>query len=358
MRPKHVAVLASCVLGVVMARHLFRRSAWAGIALAALCMAAPLRAIAQTSPVDDINVHAPEPKPDSQPPAVPISPELKVREGTRLRVDVNLVMVPATVTDGLDRLVTGLEKENFFVYEDGVLQTVRSFSTEDAPVSIGIILDLSGSMTNKVEKAKNAVLELLKTSNPQDEYFVITFNDRPELVQDFTNSESEVEQHLLTLKPGKRTALLDAMYYGIVKMKQARYSRRALIVVSDGGDNRSRYTNGEVSSLLKEADTEIFAMGIFDKYAASPEEMNGPALLGDFCEGTGGKLFVVEDLNDLPDMAEKISASLRNQYVLGFEPTDKKHDGRWRKLKVKLVAPNGLPALTVHARNGYYAPAE
>src|SRR5580698_9097653 len=145
-----------------MAMHPFRRSAWAGIVLTALCLSAPLRAIAQTSPVDDINVHAPEPKPDSQPATVPISPELKVREGTRLRVDVNLVVVPVTVTDGLNRLVTGLEKENFFIFSDGVLQDVRTFSVEDAPISIGIVLDLSGSMTNKVEKAKQAILQLLK----------------------------------------------------------------------------------------------------------------------------------------------------------------------------------------------------
>jgi Ca-activated chloride channel family protein len=313
---------------------------------------------AQTSPVDDINVHTTPPPPPTGPPAVPVAPNLQIRENTRLRVDVNLVLVPVTVTDGLNRLVTGLERENFFLYQDGTLQSIKTFSTEDAPVSIGIILDLSGSMTNKVEKAKEAILELMKTSNPQDEYFVITFNDRPELVQDFTNSESEVEQHLLTMKPGHRTALLDAMYFGIVKMKQARYSRRALIVVSDGGDNRSRYTNGEVASLLREADTEIFAMGIFDKYAPTPEEVHGPELLNDYCEGTGGKMFQVDDLNDLPDIAAKISASLRNQYILGFKPTDDKHDGRWRKLKVKLVPPNGLPALNVHARNGYYAPAD
>lgn len=308
--------------------------------------------------MDDINVHAPEPAPSTEPPATPITPNLKIRDGERLRVDVNMVVVPVTVTDGLNRLVTGLEKENFFIYEDGTLQNIKTFSMEDAPVSIGIILDLSGSMTNKVAKAKEAVLELLKTSNPLDEYFVITFNDRPELVQDFTNSESEVEQHLLTMRPGHRTALLDAMYFGIVKMKQARYSRRALIIVSDGGDNRSRYTSGEVNSLLREADTEIFSMGIFDKFATSPEEINGPLLLNEYCEGTGGKLFQVDDLNDLPDIAAKISASLRNQYILGYKSVDQKHDGRWRKLKVKLVPPNGLPALTVHARNGYYAPVD
>ncbi len=339
-------------------RLLSRKAAAHIVTLAVLLLTmADARLRAQTSPVDDINVHSPQPAPDPTP-AVPITPGLRVREGSRLRVDVSLVVVPVTVTDGLNRLVTGLDRENFFIYEDGVLQTIKSFSTEDAPVSVGIILDLSGSMANKVAKAKEAILELMKTSNPQDEYFVITFNDRPELVQDFTNSESEVEEHLLSMKPGHRTALLDALYFGIVKMKAARYSRRALIVVSDGGDNRSRYTNGEVASLLREADTEIFAMGIFDKYAATPEEIHGPELLNDYCEGTGGKMFQVDDLNDLPDIAAKISASLRNQYILGFKSTDQKHDGRWRKLKVRLVPPNGLPALAVHARNGYYAPAD
>jgi len=337
-------------------RKLLAAVAWLLVPAAFLGVATAARA--QTSPVDDINVHTPPPAPPSGPPAVPITPGLKVHEGERLRVDVNLVMVPVTVTDGLNRLVTGLEKENFFLYEDNVLQPVKAFSTEDAPVSIGIVLDLSGSMTNKVQKAKEAVLELMKTSNPQDEYFVITFNDRPELVQDFTNSANEVHERLMSLTPGHRTALLDAMYYGIVKMKQARYSRRALIIVSDGGDNRSRYTNGEVASLLREADTEIFAMGIFDQYAPSPEEVHGPELLDEYCEGTGGRLFRVDDLNDLPDIAAKISASLRNQYVLGYKPTNAKHDGKWRKLKVKLVPPSGLPALSVHARNGYYAPAD
>ncbi len=326
--------------------------------LTALALISVPAAWAQTSPVDNTNAidtKVPPPKVDD---AVPITPGLKLRPGERLRVDVNLVMVPVTVTDGLNRLVTGLERENFFIFSDGVLQDVKTFSVEDAPVSIGIVLDLSGSMANKVDKAKQAIMELLKTSNPQDEYFVITFNDRPELVQDFTSSESEVRTHLVSLQPGHRTALLDAMYYGIVKMKQAKYSRRALIVVSDGGDNRSRYTNGEVASLLKEADTEIFAMGIFDMYAPSPEEVHGPELLSEYCEGTGGRLFKVEDINDLPDIAAKISASLRNQYVLGFVPKDPKRDGKWRKLKVRLVPPNGLPALEVHARNGYYAPSE
>jgi Ca-activated chloride channel family protein len=332
------------------------RGGWLALLIVLVLMMAP-GARGQTSQVDNSGVDTKTPPPVKDD-AVPVEPGLKLRPGERLRMDVNLVMVPVTVTDGLNRLVTGLERENFFIFSDGVLQDIKTFSVEDAPVSIGIVLDLSGSMTNKVDKAKQAILQLLKTSNPQDEYFVITFNDRPELVQDFTSSEADVRTHLVSLQPGHRTALLDAMYYGIVKMKGAKYSRRALIVVSDGGDNRSRYTNGEVASLLKEADTEIFAMGIFDMYAPSPEEVHGPELLSEYCEGTGGRLFKVDDIDDLPDIATKISASLRNQYVLGFAPKDQKRDGKWRKLKVRLVPPNGLPALEVHARNGYYAPAD
>lgn len=339
-----------------MARLLFRRTVCAGIALTVLCLGSPLRA--QTSPVDDINVHTPEPKPDNQPPTVPISPELKVREGTRLRVDVNLVMVPATVTDGLDRLVTGLEKENFFVYEDGVLQTVRSFSTEDAPVSIGIILDLSGSMTNKVVRARESIIEFLRTSNPQDEFFIIGFNDRPELIEDFTSSVDDIEARLQTVRAGRRTALLDAIYYGVNKMKQARYERKAILIVSDGGDNRSRYTENEVRNLVRESDTELFSIGIFDAYAATTEERNGPLLLHDLSEETGGQLFRVDDVSDMTDIATKISAELRNQYVVGYKPSDAKRDGKWRKVKVKLVPPPGLPPLTVHARSGYYAPSQ
>ena len=340
-----------------------RSKRWARVAFLvtlspAALLACSLSALAQDAPSSEVNTPEPPPVQSNEPKAVPITPNLQLKPNERLRVDVNLVLVPVTVTDGLNRLVTGLEKENFFIYDDNTLQRIQTFSTEDAPVSVGIVLDLSGSMVNKVEKAKEAIFELLKTSNPQDEYFVITFNDRPELTADFTSSEAEVRSHLLTLKPGHRTALLDAMYYGLVKMRGAKYRRRALIVVSDGGDNRSRYTNADVFNLLREADTQIFSIGIFDQYASTPEEVHGPELLNDYSIVTGGRLFKVEDLNDLPDIASKISASLRNEYVLGFKPSNDKHDGKWRKLKVRIAPPAGLPELTVHARNGYYAPLD
>ena len=281
---------------------------------------------------------------------------------SNLRVDVNLTLIPLTVTDPMNRLVTGLERNNFFIYEKGTgqeqLQTIKTFSTEDAPVSLGIILDLSGSMTNKFNRSRQSVKAFLKTANPQDEFFVVGFNDRPELIEDFTSSIDDVDARLALVKPGKRTALLDAIYYGVNKMKDAKYPRKALLVVSDGGDNRSRYTENEVRSTVRESDVQIYSIGIFDEYAPTTEERLGPLLLNDLCEDTGGRLFRVNDLSDMSDVAAKISDELRDEYVLGYRSTDSKRDGKWRKVKVRLEPPPGLPQLTVHARSGYYAPVQ
>ena len=323
-------------------------------------------------PLNDVHVNPPPPAPTA--PVVPTDPNAKTttttpaplegkkamtaRPNERIRVDVNLVLVPVTVTDPLNRLVTGLERQDFFLYENNALQKIKSFSSEDAPVSIGIIFDLSGSMTDKINRARNSILEFLRTANPQDEFFVIGFNDRPELITDFTNNVDNIEARLLTVKPGHRTALLDAIYFGLNKMKQAKNERKALLVVSDGGDNRSRYTESEVRAVVRESDVQIYSIGIFDQYAPTREEQLGPILLHDVSEETGGQLFRVDDLADMADIATKISAELRNQYVLGYKSEDIKRDGKWRKLKVKLVPPEGLPQLTVHARTGYYAPLQ
>jgi Ca-activated chloride channel family protein len=212
-------------------------------------------------PLNDVHVNPPPPAPTApiaptdpnakptDPNAKPADPNAKTtttpaplegkkamtaRPNERIRVDVNLVLVPVTVTDPLNRLVTGLERQDFFLYENNALQKIKSFSAEDAPVSIGIIFDLSGSMTDKINRARNSILEFLHTANPQDEFFVIGFNDRPELITDFTNNVDNIEARLLTVKPGHRTALLDAIYFGLNKMKQAKNERKALLVVSDG----------------------------------------------------------------------------------------------------------------------------
>jgi Ca-activated chloride channel family protein len=258
----------------------------------------------------------------------------------------------------MNRLVTGLEQEDFQLYEGSSQQKISSFAAEDAPVSIGIIFDLSGSMSSKLVRARESILEFIKTANPQDEFFVIGFNDRPELIEDFTSSVEDIQARLATVQSGHRTALLDAIYYGLAKMRDARHERRALLVVSDGGDNRSRYTEGEVRAQVREADVEIYSIGIFDPYAPTPEERTGPILLNDVSEETGGRLFRVDDIAEMGDIAEKISTELRNQYVIGYRPKNLVRDGKWRKVKVKVNPPPGLPPLTIHARTGYYAPMQ
>ena len=329
--------------------------------LAATVLFAPSAAKGQDNPLSNVHVAPPPPPPptpSTEPPPLEGKEALKARRGEKIRVDVNLVLVPLTVTDPMDRLVTGLEKENFFVYENSHLETLKSFSSDDVPVSIGVIFDLSGSMANKVIRARESILQFMKTSNPQDEFFVVGFNDRPELIDDFTSSTDDIEARLSTVKAARRTALLDAIYFGLNKMKQARYERKALLVVSDGGDNRSRYTEGEVRSVVRESGVQIYSIGIFDPYAATTEERMGPLLLNDICDETGGRLFRVDDIAEMGDIATKISSELRHEYVLGYKPSDEKRDGKWRKVKVRLVPPAGLPPLTVHARNGYYAPLQ
>lgn len=283
---------------------------------------------------------------------------LKIRPGEIIRMNVDLVLIPVTVTDPMNRLVTGLERDDFQIYENNVQQPISSFASEDAPVSIGIIFDLSGSMTSKLIRARESILQFIKTANPQDEFFVIGFNDRPELIEDFTSSVEDIEARLATVRSGHRTALLDAIYFGLAKMKEARHERKALLIVSDGGDNRSRYTEGELRAQVREADVEIYSIGIFDPYAPTPEERTGPQLLNDISEESGGRLFRVDDLSEMGDIAEKISTELRNQYMVGYRPKDLTRDGKWRKVKVKLNPPQGLPPLTVHARTGYYAPLQ
>ena len=330
--------------------------------IAILCL---VRGYAQEDQLNKVHV---EPQgssstPSAEPKGAEAGPEsgpaaLRVHPGSFIRTNVDLVLVPVTVTDPLNRLVTGLEKEDFQIFENNGEQNISSFACEDAPVSIGIIFDLSGSMTSKLVRARESILQFIKTANPQDEFFVIGFNDRPELIEDFTSSVEEIQAGLANKHAEHRTALLDAIYYGLAKMKDAHHERKALLVVSDGGDNRSRYTEGEVRAQVREADVEIYSIGIFDPYAPTPEERTGPQLLDDISSATGGRMFRVDDVDEMSDIAEKISTELRNQYVIGYKPKDLSRDGKWRKVKVKVNPPPGLPPLTVYARTGYYAPLQ
>src|SRR3984957_8140064 len=340
-----------------------RGFALVGVLAAVFCLA---QAHAQDDQLNKVHVEppsTPSSAPASEPKGAEAAPDtgtgsLHIHPGSFIRMNVDMVLVPVTITDPLNRLVTGLEKEDFQVYENNGEQPIVTFASEDAPVSIGIIFDLSGSMSSKLVRAREAILQFIKTANPQDEFFVIGFNDRPELIEDFTSSVEDIQARLATVRSGHRTALLDAIYYGMIKMKDARHERKALLVVSDGGDNRSRYTEGEVRAQVREADVEIYSIGIFDAYAATPEERTGPLLLNELSEETGGRLYRVDDIAEMGDIAEKISTELRNQYVIGYTPKDISRDGKWRKVKVKLNPPPGLPQLTVHARTGYYRPLQ
>lgn len=334
--------------------------AFAAVALGALLAVA---AHAQENPLNEPHTPAPpEPTaPKDVRPAVTgndVATRATSSGGSAIRVDVNLVLVPFTVTDPMNRLVTGLERENFQIFDNNAGQTIKSFATEDAPLSIGIIFDLSGSMQGKFIRARKALTEFLRTCNPQDEFFVVGFNDRPAILVDYTSDVEDVEARMVMLRPENRTALIDAIYLGVNKLRNAKYQRKALLVISDGGDNRSRYTQGELTRAVRESEVQIYSIGIFDIYAPTEEEVNGPQLLKEVSEATGGRLFRVLDLQDLSDIAERISEELRNEYVIGYTPTDRARNGQWRKLKVRLLEPPGLPPLTVHSREGYYAPTQ
>jgi len=303
----------------------------------------PVLAIAQSAVPDDV-------KHDT--------PGQVIKQGQSLHIDVDLALVNVTVTDPYNRLVTGLDPDNFRIFENNVEQEIQYFSSEDVPISIGLIFDLSGSMANKVGKAREAALQFFKTANPQDEFFLVSFNDRAEVMSTFTSNVEDLQSRILSASAKGRTALLDAIYLGLNEMRNAQNAKRALLIISDGGDNNSRYSEKDIKRLVREADTQLYSVGIFDPFeyrSRTPEELSGPSLLTEVTELTGGRAFTVENVNELPDIATKIGAELRNQYILGYHPSNKSHDARWRKIKLR--APKGLPPLSVYAKTGYYAPS-
>jgi VWFA-related protein len=278
-----------------------------------------------------------------------------------LRVDTNLVLVPVSVCDPNNRPVTGLEKEHFKVFDNKVEQTVTHFAMDDEPLAVGLVFDTSGSMGNKLRKSRLAAAAFFQTANPEDEFFLVEFNDTPRLVTPLTQDSDQIQNQLTFTQSRGRTALLDAMMLAMHEMKKSAKQRKALLVISDGGDNCSRYTEAEVRNMVRESDVLIYAIGIFEPYGArgrSPEELAGPGLLSELAEQTGGRQFPVEDLAELPDIAAKIGIELRNRYVLGYSPTDQQHDGRYHHVQVKVVPPHGLPPLRAYWRLGYYAPSE
>ncbi|MBZ5696513.1 MAG: VWA domain-containing protein [Acidobacteriia bacterium] len=282
----------------------------------------------------------------------------KVKRGQPIRTETEMTLVGASVTDPLGRLVTGLEQQDFRVFEDGIEQEIIRFSSQDVPVSIGVIFDMSGSMSDKIDKSRQAAVQFFRTANPQDEFFLVNFNDRAQLISPFTGSVDQLQDRLMYTGAHGLTALYDGVYLGLSQMRGAHNTKKALLIISDGGDNHSRYSETEIRKFVREADVQIYSIGLFEPDGGpTTEEREGPSLLNDLTMMTGGRAFVVQNVNELPDIATKISMELRNQYVLGYQPSARKHDGKWRKIKVKLHPPKGLPPLNVFAKSGYFAPS-
>jgi Ca-activated chloride channel family protein len=294
----------------------------------------------------------------------PITPRINARVAREampaadLRVDVPLVLIPVHVTTPLGVSVTDLSKENFRVFEDGAEQQITHFASEDAPLSIGVLFDASGSMKNKIAKSAEAVAAFFRTSNTEDEFFLIEFNDRPKLAVPFTQDSEQIYKHIVHTRALGRTSLLDAIHLALGQMKNARNLRKAIVIVSDGGDNRSRYTESEVKAAMREADVQVYALGIFDpddQPKRTREEKDGPRLLGELAYETGGRHYPVETLDELPGLCARIGSELRNQYLIGYAPTNGADDGRYRHVKVTVVPQAKMPPLRTHHRQGYYA---
>jgi VWFA-related protein len=282
------------------------------------------------------------------------------RTFSKIRVNSDLVIIPVTVTDGKGRVVNGLQKEHFKLYEDKVEHEIAQFSAEDAPVSIGLVFDASDSMGPKLQKAREAVAALLKNSNPEDEFFMVQFNQRPKLVVSMTRQSEEIKNRVASVRTGGSTALLDAVILALEQMRNAHYTRKAIIIISDGEDNASSYSVKQLKDNVHEADVLIYAIGINDSgdtYQTS-KTLTGAALLNEIAQQTGGRLFEVNKLKQLPDIASKISAWLRSQYVLAYAPNNSEKNGGYHRIRVKITKPAGFPRLHAFWRLGYYSPSE
>ena len=274
-----------------------------------------------------------------------------------IQIDADTVRANVTITDASGHLAPNLQKKNFRLFEDNVEQKILTFSRKDVPASIGLLFDTSQSMSDKMVASRHAVAQFLQNSNPKDEFFLVSFNNRPELKSSFTSDIEQLQERTMSLKPRGRTSLLDAIYFGVAQMKSARYDRHVLLVISDGGDNHSRHDETDIRNVLKESDCQLYALGIFDAHdmGRTTEEREGPSLLSDFAETTGGHVFQAANLWELVDLSGNLGVELQRQYVIGYKPSDPRPDSR--RIKVSLTPFNDWHLMT-HARTGYYTPQD
>ena len=272
-----------------------------------------------------------------------------------IRADVDLVLISAIVTDRKGATVNGLAQDQFMVLEDKVPQPIVAFSTEEAPCSVGVVLDLSASMRDRLPAAIEAVRSFLKTANPGDESFLLAVGTRPMNLLSLTADLEAIEKRLTGAQAEGNTALIDTIYLGLDQMRSARNGRRALLIVSDGVDNQSRYSAAELLRRAQEADVQIHTIGVAaDSGGRKPveraEEQNGLALLKDLAEHTGGLSFTQAQTDDMVPAANRISEAIRNQYLVGYRKSGNANSGKWRRLEVKV----SLPHMRVYARRGYF----
>jgi len=279
-------------------------------------------------------------------------PSKKPPEPPLFRVEVETVFVSVSVTDSYGRYVTGLEKGHFRVFEDQVEQDIVHFNQRSAPISVGLIFDVSASMGQNfnLNRAKNAIAGFLKEGQEEDEYFLVTFNTRTTLVQSFTRSSETVQNEVATQKAGGSTALYDAVYMGLDYVRRGSNEKKAIILITDGEDNSSRYSPSEVREFAKESNVQVYAVGMQGLLRY------GGTVINNIIRITGGRQFLPVNFNDLDYYIGLIHAELRSQYVVGYNPNNRIHDGKWRRIRVQLEPLPGLPDISVHAREGYYAP--
>jgi Ca-activated chloride channel family protein len=267
---------------------------------------------------------------------------------------VGVVNVIVSVTDPYGRFVTGLGKDHFDVFDDKVKQQIAHFTDEDSPVSLGIVYDVSGSMKERIARSVKALRRFIETSHDDDDYFLIGFNDRAKLIQDFTPSGDQVVSHLMFVQPKGSTALYDAAYLAVEKVQQGRHTKKALLIISDGQDNNSRYTYKELRNRVKEADVQVYAIGITDPASDSLAGF-GRGVLEEITRMTGGRAFFPNAYNEpeLVEICTRIALELRHQYSIGFYPTDMTSEAKWHKVQVKVNPPKGLGRLSLTYREGY-----
>jgi Ca-activated chloride channel homolog len=277
------------------------------------------------------------------------------RSARPLRADVDLVLVPVTVSDAKNRPVLELGKKDFALYEAGKQQDIKYFFAENEPISIGLVLDLSMSMTSKIQRERDAVVQFFQNANPQDDYFAIAVSSEPRLMLDATQSLEQLQSKLGVEVPQGRTALLDSIALGLARLRSARYSRRALLIISDGGDNSSRYLLREIKSLVSESNVDVYAIGLFDSgIFRSYEEFMGKRWLREITDSSGGRTVTVDSVDKLPEAAAEISREMRQQYVLGYQPSPTAAREPWHKIKVKVLSSTAQHPLTPFYRKGYF----